>query len=160
MRSANFPFVSLLEALHVKWWSSKAVLIMQRQVKIWLLMLQNVSWCVRACAHTIDPDSEAPDLSFDSQYVPRDERFSAAKKDMFVGAGFRSFSRHLISAVDCLIREDRPFDSFEQIHRLFVKTYFPADSPAAPQLIREGSTKGTTLEFPSPGIFGGMSYNH
>eukprot|EP00250_Pteridium_aquilinum_P006828 c16666_g2_i1 orf=114-2591(-) len=100
-----------------------------------------------------DPDSEMPDTAFDSQYVPRDERFSAVKKDMFVGAGFRSFSRHLISAFECLIREDRPFEDFEQIHRLFVKTYFPADSPGVHELIRESSTKGTTLEFPSPGIY-------
>lgn len=111
--------------------------------------------CRTGRPHTrTDPDSEVPDLSFDSQYVPRDEKFSAVKKDMFVGAGFRSFSRHLISAVECLIRQDRPFDSFEQIHRLFVNTFFPADSPGAPELIRQSSTKGTTLEFPSPGVFG------
>ncbi|MCO5581993.1 hypothetical protein L7F22_035882 [Adiantum nelumboides] len=101
-----------------------------------------------------DPNSEVPDLTFDGQYVPRDERFSASKKDMFVGAGFRSFSRHLISAVELLIREDRPFESFDQIHRLFVNTFFPADSVGAPELLRQGSTKGTTLEFPSPGVFG------
>ncbi|KAH7439962.1 hypothetical protein KP509_04G084600 [Ceratopteris richardii] len=101
-----------------------------------------------------DPESESPDLAFDSQYVPRDERFSAAKKEMFVGAGFRSFSRHLVSAVELLIRDDRPFDSFDQLHRLFVNTFFPADSPGAPELIKQGSLKGTTLEFPSPGVYG------
>ncbi|KAI5075385.1 hypothetical protein GOP47_0009461 [Adiantum capillus-veneris] len=106
--------------------------------------------CRTGRPHTInDPESEQPELGFDMGYVPRDERFSALKKDLFLGAGIKSFGRHLLSTVDCLIREDHPFESLEQIHRLFSKSMLciidssattPRGMPACP------------LEYPIPGV--------
>ncbi|MCO5595620.1 hypothetical protein L7F22_049665 [Adiantum nelumboides] len=106
--------------------------------------------CRTGRPHTInDPESEQPELGFDMGYLPRDERFSALKKDMFLSAGMKSFGRHLLSAMECFIREDRPFDSLEHIHRLFSKSMLCISDSSTTELKRVPSCP---LQYPIPGV--------
>ncbi|MCO5549298.1 hypothetical protein L7F22_002766 [Adiantum nelumboides] len=102
--------------------------------------------CRTGRPHTIN------ELGFDMGYLPRDERFSVLKKDLFLSAGMKSFGHHLFSAMECFIKEHRRFESLEHVHRLFSKSMLCISDSSSTELKRVPSCP---LEYSIPGVIEG-----
>ncbi|KAI5069561.1 hypothetical protein GOP47_0015862 [Adiantum capillus-veneris] len=101
----------------------------------------------RKCIKT-DIELEEPELAFDKVYVPRDERFSDLKINLFMNAGVRSFCTYfLVCAKVRLLYRDQSFARIEQIHRLFVDNNFHLNGSKNPSR--------SISKFPKPGVLEG-----
>ncbi|KAH7298170.1 hypothetical protein KP509_25G030300 [Ceratopteris richardii] len=88
--------------------------------------------------------------SYNSTYIPRDERFSPLKKSRFYITGFKSFSHSIISDIMRLWRNSKSFADFNEIHSLYanqLRTDSDGKSPMPP-----GPIEVPYITFPHPGV--------
>lgn len=85
---------------------------------------------------------------YNKTYVPRDEKFSPLKKQLFMSAGMKSFGHSIISDIERLWRNEKSFANMDQIHALYdgrLKSVRDPSTPLTPSDI-------PILVFPPPGV--------
>jgi hypothetical protein len=91
--------------------------------------------------------------------LPRDERFSPQKSSLFAAAGLRSFGHDILTIVQTIIKNTKPFKSFGDIHDLYVGDLKDVKQPKKLNGVLQAvdPRDGTPLSFPRPGVVGGLA---
>ncbi|KAH7277877.1 hypothetical protein KP509_38G012900 [Ceratopteris richardii] len=86
---------------------------------------------------------------FDDGYVPRDERFSTSKMNLFMGSAVNAFGREVLPYLNELFDNDNHFDTFQDVYELYqgglrsVKTF---------QGLFEKQSNKANIQFPPPAV--------
>jgi hypothetical protein len=121
-----------------------------------MLVLMNDLDRYRVC---LDPKAEKPTSLLETFYVPRDEQFSPLKYSLFTAAGLRSFGKDILTIVQTILSNTKPFKSFGDIHGLYDGDLKGVKQPKRSNGVLQAvdPRDGTPLSFPRPGVVAGQS---